>query len=444
MKKAEQEQRKPRLQLWHRILIALILGSLTGLVFGEKATLLAPVGRMFINAISMIVIPVVFTSIVCSVMGMSDIKTMGRVAGKTLFMYIATMAIATCIGIGFARWFNPGLGLPPGLVESTLKSNRVASDIIAANQHVTLTDTITSIIPSNPVLAFANGEILPTIIFAFLIGLSIVCVGQPARALGDFFQSCMAVMFKATHFVLWFAPLGVFALIAQVVGTVGVDILKQLSLLVVTIYAGCFVTAGVLYTGILLANGLNPKFFFKKMLSPISFAFSTGSSAATLPLTLETTQKQLGVSPAITDFVVPLGATINMNGLSVYLGVAALFVANIFGVHLDLWQYAIIVMTSTLASIGAAGVPMSGVVVMSIVLGSVGLPIEAIALVASVDRILEMVTTPVNISGDALTAVVVSKSEGQFKQAIYDDPNAGLVEPTTTKCAHSLVEDRKR
>ncbi len=409
----------PRFQLWHKILLALILGSITGFVLGEKATWLAPIGRLFINAINMIVIPVVFTSIVCSVMAISDMKAMGRVTIKTLTMYVVTMAIATCIGIGFAELLQPGTGLPAELVQQSLSRNPIAADLIAQNKDVTLADTIATIVPANIVAAFAHGDILPCIVFGFVLGLAIVKIGPAARPVGDFFQSAMLIMFKATDFVLQFAPIGVFALIAQVVGTVGLNILKELSLLVITIYLGCFVVLMGVYTLIFVYNRIAPLPFFKKMLAPMSFAFSTGSSAATLPLTLETTQRKLGVAPAIAEFVVPLGATINMNGLSVYLGVAALFVAHIFGVDLTLWQYAMIIITSTLASIGAAGVPMAGIVVMSIVLSGAGLPIEAIALIAGVDRIIEMVTTAVNITGDAMTAVVIAKSEKQWDASEY-------------------------
>lgn len=411
------------LKLWHKIVIALILGSLTGLLIGEQATVFAPIGQMFINAIRMIVIPIIFTSVVCSVMAISDVNTMGRLTFKAMVMYILTMAIATGIGLGLAILIQPGVGLPKEMVESALKGNSMIAGIISTSTHTNIIDTITSIIPANPFSAFANGEILPTILFALVIGLAIVSVGKPARPVADFFQAAMMIMFKATQFVLYFAPIGVFALIAQVVGTVGVEILKQLSLLVLTIYIGCFLNAVFIYGAILFYCRLSPFTFFKKMMAPMAFAFSTGSSAATLPLNLQTVHKRLGVSSGITEFILPLGATINMNGLSVYLGVAALFVANIFGVHLNLWQYALIIMTSTLASIGAAGVPMSGIVVMSIVLGSVGLPLEAIALIAGVDRIIEMVTTVINITGDAVTAVAVAKSEGQLNQVIYDNPN---------------------
>jgi Na+/H+-dicarboxylate symporter len=415
--------KKSKFQLWHKILLALVLGSLAGFLLGDKATLFAPIGKMFINAVSMIVIPIIFVSIVCSVMAISDVSTMGRLTAKALGLYLVTMAIATGIGVGLALLIKPGMGLPQGLVEASLKGNKALGDIIAQGKETSLIDTITSIIPSNPIMAFAHGDILPTIIFALIIGLSIVSVGKPAKPLGDVFHATMAVMFKAVDFILIFAPLGVFALIAQVVGTVGIEVLKELSLLVITIWLGCIINALVVYVPLLSLNGLNPLTFFKKMLAPIAFAFSTGSSAATLPLNLETVHHRLGVSTGITDFVLPLGATINMNGLSVYLGVAALFVANIFGVDLTLWQYVLIIMTSTLASIGAAGVPMAGIIVMSIVLGGVGLPIEAIALIAGVDRVIEMMTTTMNITGDAVTAVIVSKSEDQLNEAVYNDAN---------------------
>lgn len=422
-----------RLKLWHKIVIALILGSLTGLLIGEKATVFAPIGQMFINAIRMIVIPIIFTSVVCSVMAISDVNTMGRLTLKAMLMYIVTMAIATVIGLALAILIKPGMGLPRELVENALQGNHMVAGMLSSAKSTSIIDTLTSIIPSNPFNSFASGEILPTIFFALVIGLSIVSVGKPARPVADLFQAAMMVMFKATQFVLYFAPIGVFALITQVVGTVGVTVLEELSLLVLTIYLGCFLNAAVIYAAILLYCRLNPLTFFKKMMAPMAFAFSTGSSAATLPLNLQTVHKRLGVSSGITEFILPLGATINMNGLSVYLGVAALFVANIFGVHLSIWQYALIIMTSTLASIGAAGVPMSGIVVMSIVLGSVGLPLEAIALIAGVDRIIEMVTTVINITGDAVTAVAVAKSEGQLNENIYNAQNDDELSPQTIK-----------
>jgi Na+/H+-dicarboxylate symporter len=411
------------LQLWHKIFIALILGSLAGLVLGEHTSIFAPIGKLFINSISMIVVPIIFVSIVCSVMAISDVSTMKRLTLKSLSLYLITMAIATGIGVCLALLIKPGMGLPKELVEASFKSNKMLSEVIQVGGETSLIDTITSIIPANAIRAFANGDILPTIIFALFIGLGIVAVGKQARPLGDVFQSTMSVMYKIVDFILVFAPVGVFCLIAQVVGTVGVEVLKELSLLVITIWIGCILLAILVYVPLLMFNGLNPLTFFKKMLAPMTFAFSTGSSAATLPLNLETVHKKLGVSTGITDFVLPLGATINMNGLSVYLGVAALFVANIFGVELTLWQYVLIIMTSTLASIGAAGVPMAGIVVMSIVLGGVGLPIEAIALIAGVDRIIEMMTTTMNITGDAVTAVIVSKSEDQLNEQVYNDTN---------------------
>lgn len=412
--------KRGKFHLWQKIFLALILGSITGLLLGESASIFAPFGKMFINAISMIVVPIIFVSIVCSVMAISDVSTMGRLTGKAIGLYLITMAIATAIGVSLALLVKPGVGLPKELVEASFRGNAMLSDIISTGKETSLVDTITSIIPSNAIAAFANGDILPVIIFALLIGLSIVKVGKRAKPLSDFFQASMIVMFKAVDFILKFAPIGVFCLIAHVVGTVGVEILKELSLLVATIWVGCILNVFVVYVPILMLNGLNPMTFLKKMLAPIAFAFSTGSSAATLPLNLETVHHKLGVSTGITDFILPLGATINMNGLSVYLGVAALFVANIFGIDLSIWQYILIIMTSTLASIGAAGVPMAGIIVMSIVLGAVGLPIEAIALIAGVDRVIEMMTTSINITGDAVAAVVVSKSENQLNQKVYN------------------------
>jgi len=409
------------LKLWQKIFLALILGSIAGYFLGEKATYLAPIGKMFMNAISMIVIPVIFVSIVCSVMAIHDISTMRRLTIKSLALYLITMALATCIGISVALIIQPGMGLPQELVALSLQGNDSMAAVIATGKDTSLVDTVTSIIPANIFRAFSNGDILPTIIFALLIGLTIITVGKPAKPVSDFFQSAMAIMFKAVDFILIFTPIGVFCLIAHVVGTIGIDILKELFLLVATIWIGCALVAVLIYTPLLWFNKLNPLTFFKKMLAPMAFAFSTTSSAATLPLNLETVHKRLGVSSPVTDFVLPLGATINMNGASVYLGVTAMFVANIYGVDLSVWEYALIVMGSTLGAIGAAGVPMAAIIMMTVVLGAVGLPLEAIALVAGVDRIIDMMATTMNITGDAVTAVIVAKSEDELDEAVYNE-----------------------
>lgn len=413
--------KKWQLSLWKKILIALILGSIAGLVLGDSAAVLAPIGQLFMNAISMLVIPLVFVSVVCSVMTISDATTMRRVSVKTIVLYLGTMAIAACIGVGIALLLQPGMGLPKELVDTTLKGNEALASTFAMNKKMHLGDAIASIIPSNIFRALANGDMLPTIIFALLIGLTIMTVGKPGRLVGDFFQSAMSLMFKAVDFILIFTPIGVFCLIAQVVGTVGVSILKELSLLIVTVWVGCILNALLVYVPVLMANGLNPLTFFRKMMAPMVFAFSTTSSAATLPLNLETVHQRLGVSNQITDFVLPLGCTINMNGASVYLGVTAIFVANIYGIDLSLWQFMLIILSAIVGSIGAAGVPMVAVFMMTIVLETVGLPIEAIALIVGVDRVIDVFPTTLNITGDAFTAVLVAKSEDQLDQTVYNN-----------------------
>ena len=411
---------KPRLSMWQKILIALVLGSLAGIVFGEKAAILAPIGKLFMNAISMIVLPLVLVSIVCSVMSVSDISTMRRVTIKTLIIYLVTMTAAACVGIAVASIIQPGMGLPKELVETTLQGNMSLANSIAASKGTSLGDAIASIIPSNIFRALSNGEMLPTIIFALLIGLTIITVGKPGKLVGEFFQSAMSLMFKAVDFILIFTPIGVFCLIAQVVGTLGMGILKELSMLIIAVWIGCIASALLIYVPMLLANRLSPLMFFKKMMAPMAFAFSTTSSAATLPINLETVHQRLGVSSQITDFVLPLGCTLNMNGAAVYLSVSALFVANIYGIDLNLWQYLLVILGSILGAIGAAGVPMVAIFMMTIVLSTVGLPLEAIALIVGVDRVIDVMPTTLNITGDAFAAVLVGKSEGELDQKIYN------------------------
>lgn len=408
-----------RFPLWQRIMVALVLGVIVGMLLKDKAQWLAPIGSMFINAIRMIVIPVVFTSIVCSIIGMADLKVMGRVTGKAMAFYVATMMIATIIGIGLALWIQPGVGVSPNIIPV---DHGIFQNLQVVQKEFSLIDTIINMIPPNPVMAFAEGEVLPTIVFATFLGVAILKVGKPAEPIANVFQSFSAVMFQTVKFVLFFTPLGVFALMAYMVSLMGLQVLLELGKLVLTVYIGCLLHAFIVYP--VLLRGLarvSPLQFFKKMISVMSFAFATGSSLATLPLNMQTAENRLGIDKTIGEFLLPLGATVNMNGLSVYLGVIALFVANMFNVELSFFQYVVIVFTSTLASIGCAGVPMSAIVVMSLVLNAIGLPVEAIALIATVDRIIEMITTTLNVTGDTVIAAVVSRQENKLDDAMFND-----------------------
>jgi len=431
-----------RFELWQQILIALILGIIVGLVFGDDTAntqiawlkaihpygetlvmdFFKPVGDLFVNAIKMIVVPVVFVSIVCGVVSIANPATMGRMGLKTLSIFVITMALASLIGISFAKMTNPGMGIP--------EEKKLA--VIGSIQHdgpipvqPTIVETITSIIPANPVEAMATSNVLQIVVFAFLLGIAINCAGERGKPIANLFNALASVIQHIPRLVMRFAPLGVFALMATVAASFGLTILRDLLLSVVTIYAGCIVFALVVYSlGLMLYGGLSPRRFFSGMAEAMAFAYSTTSSSATLPYTAHCATYNLGVSKRITDFVVPLGATVNMNGLAVYLAVSTIFAVNLYGLELGTTEYILLIITGTLGAIGAAGVPGSGLVVMSMAMSSVGLNpgqiAVVIALFAGVDRLIDMMTTTINITGDAFTAVMIAKSENELDMKVYN------------------------
>ncbi|TIC82164.1 dicarboxylate/amino acid:cation symporter [Crenobacter intestini] len=408
------------LPMWAKILLGLVLGVATGFIAGDWAMVLKPVGDLFITLIRMVVMPVIFVSLVCGVTAMRDLKKMGRVAGKTLLIYMVTMAAAGALSMTLASFFGIGQGLGYEM-PAVAKVAEVPSFV----------DTIMAIVPSNPFKAFADGAILPVIVFAIFFGLSINLAGKQGEVVADFFRSLNHVVFQLVNIALSFAPYGVFALMAYVTADNGFAILSELAALVGTIYLACLTMLVVVYALLLTVFGLNPWHFIRKMLPVQLFAFSTTSSNATLPLNMQVAEEKLGVHNSIASFVLPLGATINMNGLATYLGAVAIFAANAYGIELTLMQKVTVVLTTTLAAIGAAGVPGTGLVVMSLVLASVGLPLEVIAAIAAVDRIIDMINTPTNVSGDTLSAVLVAKSEGELERDVY----AGDIEPEVAAVA---------
>ncbi|WP_432719624.1 dicarboxylate/amino acid:cation symporter [Jeongeupia wiesaeckerbachi] len=396
--------------MWQKILIALALGVCAGLLLGDYAKMLKPLGDIFLSLIRMTVQPVIFVSLVCGILSLQDLSKMGRIAGKTLLVFALTMACAAAIAMGLATLFGIGNGL----------NHLISAAAPVAGKTVSFTDTIVAIFPSNVFYSLANGDVLPVIVFAIFFGLAINFSGEAGEPVARFFNALNEVVFKLILLVLSFAPIGVFALMAYVTADNGFAILGELASLVGVIYLSCFIMMFGVYSLILRAIGLNPLRFIRKMLPVQLFAYSTASSNATIPLNIETAEHQLGVKNSIASFVLPLGATVNMNGLSTYLGAVAVFAANAYGVHLSLSQMLMVILTTTLSAIGAAGVPGTGLIVMSLVLASVGLPLEVIAVIAAVDRIIDMMNTVTNISGDTLASVVVARSEGDLDRKVYD------------------------
>lgn len=401
------------LPMWQKIFLGLILGLLTGLFFGDTALMLKPLGTLFINLIKMLIVPLIFVTLVTGITSMDDISKMKRIGFKTFVLYLLTTAIAIGIGLVFGYFFEPGVGV--SLDAATKVEAKAAPAII---------DTLLSIVTQNPIASLAKGNILQIIFFAIFLGISINLAGEKGKPVAKFFDSFSEVMFKMTEIVISFAPIGVFGLMAWVSASYGIDVLYSLGKVILCVYLASIVhMAFTMGGGLSLFGKLNPLHFFKGILSAQSVGFTTTSSSGTLPVTTDNTINNLGVSKSIASFVLPLGATINMDGTALYQGVCVMFVAQAFGIHIEPAQYMTIILTSTLASIGTAGVPGAGLIMLSLVLSAAGLPLEGIAIIAGIDRILDMARTTVNVTGDAMVSVLVAKSEGELDESIYNGAN---------------------
>jgi Na+/H+-dicarboxylate symporter len=403
-----------RMPLWQQILIGLGLGVLTGMLFKADALVLAPIGTLFLNAIKMLIVPLVFVSLVAGITAMSDSAKLGRISVKTIAIYLVTTAFAVSIGLLFGALFAPGEGM-----------NMVASGIQETKQAPSLVQILVGLVPTNPVTAFAEGNILQIIVFAIALGVSMNLIGEKAAPAVKLFDSLAEVFYKLTDLVMRCAPIGVFALIAGVVASHGIEVLLPLASVIGVIYLASIAHMLLVYGGLLaMLARLSPLRFFKGVAPALAVAFSTSSSAGTLPVSIECARKNLGVSQGVAGFVLPVGATINMDGTAIYQGVLALFIAQAFGVDLNGGQYLMIILTATLASIGTAGVPGAGLIMLGLVLTSVGLPLEGVALIAGIDRILDMARTTVNVAGDLMTTTLVGRSENELDQSIYNSDNA--------------------
>ena len=401
------------LALWKKIFIGLCLGLIVGLLFKDVALMLKPVGTLFINMIKMLIVPLVFATLVTGITSMEDLSKMRRIGIKTFSIYLITTAIAVAIGLAFGILFEPGSGVA--------LSNTAA---VAVKKAPPLIDTLLALVPTNPIDSLTKGDILQIIVFAIFLGISINLAGEKGRPVAAFFESFSETMFKMTEIVISFAPIGVFGLMAWVSASYGVDVLLSLAKVIACVYIASMIhMALTMGGGIALFAKLNPIRFFKGILSAQTVAFTTTSSSGTLPVTTSNTIHNLGVSKPIASFVLPLGATINMDGTAIYQGICVMFVAQAFGVDLTFANYLTIILTATLASIGTAGVPGAGLIMLSLVLTSVNLPLEGIAIIAGIDRILDMARTTVNVTGDAMTSVLIAKSEGELDEKIYNQDN---------------------
>jgi Na+/H+-dicarboxylate symporter len=399
------------MNLSYKILIGLVLGIIAGLIGGPGSigftkTWIVPIGTLFINLIKMVIVPVVLASLVVGAASLGDVKKLGRIGLKTIVFYLATTALAVTIGIVFALIINPGSGL-----------SIPANAVFKAKEAPPLAQVLINMVPTNPIQALYNADMLQIIIFALFLGVGITMVGPKAKPVESFFDGLAEVTYKLIDVIMKLAPYGVFALIMPVVAANGPKVLIPLAKVIVAVYIGCLTHMFLTYGFFLSTLGrMNPITFFKGIFPAQLIAFSTCSSAAALPVNLKCTQENLRVSKEVSSFVLPLGATINMDGTAIYQGLCALFVAQVYGIDLTMGQMLIIVLTGTLASIGAAGVPGAGLIMLTLTLQSVNLPIEGIALIAGIDRILDMARTTLNITGDAVATVVVQRSEEKYQQ----------------------------
>ncbi|MCZ2259628.1 dicarboxylate/amino acid:cation symporter [Sporosarcina sp. G11-34] len=392
--------------------IAFVLAILLGSLFGSSINFLQPLGDLFLRLIKFIIAPLILSTLVVGVASSSDPQQLGRMGMKTVAYYLATTAIAIVIGLVVAFAISPGKGL------DISADGLAVPEIATAEQQSTIT-TILNIIPENPFNALASGNILQIIFFALFIGLAITFVGEKAQPVYKFFEGFSEVMFKITGIVMKVAPIGILGLLAPIVGQYGLSVLLPLLKVILAVYIACIIHAVVVYSSAVKVFGkMNPLKFFKGISPAALVAYSTASSAGTLPVTIKNTNENLGVPNKVTSFVLPLGATVNMDGTAIYQGVAVVFIAQFFNLNLSLMQLLTVVLVTVLASIGTAGVPGAGLIMLTMVLTSVNMPLEGIALIAGIDRILDMMRTSVNVVGDASAAVVVAGTERKREKRV--------------------------
>lgn len=421
---SENNKTKKKLSLSTIIFIALLTGAVFGILihyfipegyFRDTILIngiLYVLGNGFIRLMQMLVVPLVFCSLVCGAMAIGDTKTLGTVGVKTIIFYLITTALAVCLALSVASLINPGLGM-----------HETVSDTSAAVETTTINfaDTLLNIIPKNIFNSLANGDMLPVIVFALFTGILLASMGNRVSTVANFFSQFNDIMMEMTTAVMKVAPVGVFCLIAKTFAGIGFDafvpMLKYKGSVILALALQCFVVYQVL---LFLFTRLNPFRFIRKFFPVMTFAFSTSTSNATIPLSIDTLFKKIGVSKRISSFTIPLGATINMDGTSIMQGVAVIFIAQAYGIDLTPSALATVVATATVASIGTAGVPSVGLVTLSMVLTSVGLPTEGIALIMGIDRILDMLRTAVNITGDAVCTTIIARQQGAFKKEVFD------------------------
>lgn len=415
---------KKKLGLTTKIFIGLIAGAIFGIIlnyFVPSGSLkddiiingvLYVIGQGFIRLMQMLVVPLVFCSLVCGSMSIGDTKKLGTIGVKTLLFYLATTAIAISVALAIANLINPGIGLD--------MSSVTATSTVTTSESTSFVDTLLNIIPVNIFEGLASGTMLQIIFFALMLGVIIAKLGDRVEIVGNFFSQFNDIMMEMTMIVMKVAPIGVFCLIGKTFAGIGFEAFLPMLKYMFGVFLALGVQCFIVYLGLLkLFTGLNPIIFIKNFFPVMAFAFSTATSNATIPLSIDTLAKKMGVSKRVSSFTIPLGATINMDGTAIMQGVAVVFAAQAYGILLTPMDYITVIGTATLASVGTAGVPGVGLITLTMVFNSVGLPVEAIALIMGIDRILDMTRTAVNITGDAVCTTIVAKQNNALNTDIY-------------------------
>ncbi len=418
---------KKPMSLTGRVILGMVAGILTGFaiqsLFAESGFvnnyivngLFEVGGQIFVASLKMLVVPLVFVSLVCGTSSLKDLSTLGRMGGKTLALYIGTTAVAITLALTIGNLFQPGAG-----ADLTAASSFKSTDAPSLGQ------VIIDMFPTNPIQAMAEGKTLQVIVFAVLFGIAISAAGKPGERIAAVFSDLNEVIMKLVALLMNLAPYGVFFLMAKLFSSLGLSAIWNLAEYFLVLAGTLLLHGLVTYSAMLKGfTGLSPITFLRKMEDAIMFAFSTASSNATIPVTMETAKNRMGVDNKVASFTVPLGATVNMDGTAIMQGVATAFIAQAYNIDLTMGDYLMVILTATLASVGTAGVPGVGLVKLAMVLNQVGLPLEGIALIMGVDRLLDMIRTAVNITGDSAVTIIVAKSEGAFDETRFNDPAAG-------------------
>ncbi|GGE44643.1 sodium:dicarboxylate symporter [Pullulanibacillus camelliae] len=404
-----------KLPMWLQMVISMALAVIVGLIFVAANidegnwlySFFAFISNVFIRLINMLVVPLVVTSLIVGVAGLKDPLKLGSIGWKTIVYFISTTFCAALIGLILVNIFHPGNGF-------TIPSDIKAPD---SNKLTSLSDTFLNMIPTNPIQALTQTSILQIIFFSIFIGIAMVFLGEKAKPAYNFFEACFEIMMKITAWIMALAPYGVFALIVKTIADNGTTVFAPLAKYMFVILLGLFLHLCIVYFSLIKTLGkMNPITFMRGVFPAWLIAFSTASSNATLPVSLRSVENNLGVSNRVSSFVLPLGATVNMDGTALYEGVAALFIAQAYGIHLSIGAQIIILLTASLAAIGAAGIPGAGLITMVLVLNAVNLPVEGIGLILAVDRLLDMFRTSINVLGDCTGSVVVARREGEIEE----------------------------